>query len=129
MKINFRLIKPLTRARSLWNGKQTSFNNCVLTKHYHSSCEVFFNGWACFYIINFHLNPNCIHFKLIAMLRYFRSKGRRLAPFSENFQKEQDKIWSRNYPLFLSVPHAALLLCRSTSLQISLGTFLSVKRW
>jgi len=25
-------------------------------------------------------------------LRYFRSKGRRLAPFSENFQKEQDKI-------------------------------------
>jgi len=25
-------------------------------------------------------------------LRYFRSKGRRLAPFSENFQKEQHKI-------------------------------------
>jgi len=26
------------------------------------------------------------------VLRYFRSKGRRLAPFSENFQKEQNKI-------------------------------------
>jgi hypothetical protein len=26
------------------------------------------------------------------VLRYFRSKGRRLAPFSENFQKEQHKI-------------------------------------
>lgn len=62
------------------------------------------------------------------VLRYFRLKGRRLAPFSENFQKEQNKIWIRNHTVFLSVPYAALLiLCWPTSLKNYLGTFLSVK--
>jgi hypothetical protein len=52
--------------------------------------------------IKFDCNPNlqftllCVYLLLLIffcnVLRYFRSKGRRLAPFSENFQKEQDKI-------------------------------------
>ena len=112
-----------------------------LTKHYNSCCEVFFNGCrACVFLtlnIKLEFNPNfqshflCILLLIICnVLRYFRSKGRRLAPFSENFQKEQDKIWTRNYPVFLSVPHAALLVCWSTSLFKTLFlNFLSVKSW
>merc|ERR1719322_2189307 len=43
------------------------------------------------------------------VLRLFPFKGRRLAPFSENFQKDQNLRNVRNW--FLSVPHAALLVC------------------
>jgi len=63
------------------------------------------------------------------VLRYFRLKGRRLAPFSENFQKEQNKIWIRNHTVFLSVPYAALLiLCWPTSLQKLFGNFFVRKK-
>jgi len=63
------------------------------------------------------------------VLRYFRLKGRRLAPFSENFQKEQNKIWIRNHTVFLSVPYAALLILSwPTSLQKLFGNFFVRKK-
>jgi len=63
------------------------------------------------------------------VLRYFRLKGRRLAPFSENFQKEQNKIWIRNLTVFLSVPYAALLILSwPTSLQKLFGNFFVRKK-
>jgi hypothetical protein len=68
MKVT-RLIKPLTRARSVCNGKQTSINNCffVNSKINWICCEVFFNGCrACFNSIF------CFQSKLVFTLLVFK---------------------------------------------------------
>jgi len=68
MKVT-RLIKPLTRARSVCNGKQTSINNCFFfnSKINWICCEVFFNGCrACFNSIF------CFQSKLVFTLLVFK---------------------------------------------------------
>lgn len=68
MKVT-RLIKPLTRARSVCNGKQTSINNCFFfnSKINWICCEVFFNGCrACFN------SSFCFQSKLVFTLLVFK---------------------------------------------------------
>jgi len=98
-------------------------------------CEVFFNGCrACVLTLKnvcfqsklvFTLLVNLVVRKKICnVLRYFRSKGRRLAPFSENYQKEQNKIWSRNYPVgFFLCPMQLSSLCVGQHLFKTYGNF------
>jgi len=128
MKVT-RLIKPLTRARSVCNGKQTSINNCFFfnSKINWICCEVFFNGCrACFNSIF------CFQSKLVFTLLVFKwcyfamcwgisvQKEGGWLPFLKISKKNRIKSENviRNLKLcFLSVPHAALLiLCWSTSL-------------
>jgi len=107
MKVT-RLIKPLTRARSVCNGKQTSINNCFFfnSKINWICCEVFFNGCrACFNSIF------CFQSKLVFTLLVFKwcyfamcwgisvQKEGGWLPFLKIIQKEQNKIWTRNYPV------------------------------
>ena len=96
MKVT-RLIKPLTRARSVCNGKQTSINNCFFfnSKINWICCEVFFNGCrACFNSIF------CFQSKLVFTLLVFKwcyfamcwgisvQKEGGWLPFLKIFQKE-----------------------------------------
>lgn len=97
-------------------------------------CEVFFNGCrACVLTLKnvcfqsnwySHFLWTLLFAKICNVLRYFRSKGRRLAPFSENYQKEQNKIWTRNYPVgFFLCPMQLSSLCVGQHLFKTYGNF------
>ena len=135
MKVT-RLIKPLTRARSVCNGKQTSINNCFFfnSKINWICCEVFFNGCrACFNSIF------CFQSKLVFTLLVFKwcyfamcwgisvQKEGGWLPFLKISKKSRIRS-SLEIILFLFFLCPMQLSSFSTSLQKkTLGTFLSVK--
>ena len=127
MKVT-RLIKPLTRARSVCNGKQTSINNCFFfnSKINWICCEVFFNGCrACFNSIF------CFQSKLVFTLLVFKwcyfamcwgisvQKEGGWLPFLKIFQKDY-KIWEMSETGFFLCPMQLSSFC--------VGQHLSSKR-
>ena len=87
-------------------------------------CERFFNGCrTCFlyiFLLLLRISSN--------VLRLFPFKGRRLAPFSENFQKEQDLNTMSEVGFFLCPMQLSLCVSQHLFKIVLLDHFLSIKR-